>query len=1508
MMDRTKQIRCGLCILLSFLLVFGGFPTGLYAREGASALTETSEKYVDARDGSEIADASVYSEEYEEQHPQDIKGYTYVEQSRAVEQIYSHKDIRYIIGYPDKTVQPENELTRAEAVVIFYRLYDGIYPDFKKRMTGRTYSDVKAGAWYYDELETLYNIGILEDVFEKKFSPGKPITRAELAAIAAQFSGLEYRAGEVFSDVPRDHWAYSYILSATAKGWLKGYKDGTFRPDQGITRMETMTLINRVINRSVTVEKLRELKVKNPYRDLPESYWGYCDVMEATIRHNGAQWHGTDYNGGVFNVITERFTDTHGNEIAKPVTTKGKASGSAPEIPAYDYLGYIRTITYIYSKGSAAPYLKKSADRRESYAGDTITYHILAGNGEKATDDWKNVKIRDEIPEGTQLVDGTVYLNGTAAEYTIRQNLLTVNAGDIPPGGVTDLSFKVKVGKEAFNKRIRNTARASGQNGDVQEDEYTASDEGVLVARGETRPFIRKESDHPLAEAGDKVTYTITFGNDSDAEYRLENATVTDEIPKELELTEGSVRLDGKTVKYSFTEDSGVLQIETGDIGPGETHKVTFTARVRDNAYGKRIRNTAVLGADNIEPLSSEDQSGIQVGEGETAPKLSKEADSAKAKAGDTLTYRITAENEKSATVPIEDAVITDVLPQGLDFEFGSVRVNGESFAGYTFDRKTGELTIRLGTLAPGEKKEAAFEVTVNGDAYNRTIENLATLTGRNMDPLQCRDAGVRVADGKASLSIRKTASSQKVKVGDSLTYTVTLANPESSEVDVRDSVFEDTIPEELNFTGSLLVDGKSAIYSYDAQSRLLTVNTGSIAPGQTKTVRISGVVNSTAYGKTIRNTASVRGENAEKKTASDEGVAVEPGSADGHAGVKTADRRQVKAGDTVTYSIRLTNGAGATADWTDARVVDPLPKYLTFEGNVRVNGTTSSAYAYDTSRRTLTLTPDPIPPGETITYQFDVRISDGAQGESITNTAVLENGNGDSEPIPAQSLDVDAGEVIPSVTKKADRSTVKPGDFIRYTVTASNKARATASWKNVSLTDVLPEGTEMANYLLIDGEVSVYSMNNDAIDVKLGDIAPGESITVEYDVKVRDSAAGTTLRNVAILRGENAEMSATDRSVTVEKQDPEPSSESEEFHIEKTADKTLVNLDSTEEQRKVTYTVTVSNNSTEKTWKNVSFRDLLDTGKVILMDESLYLNGRNLSKSGYSLENGREMMIHLGDIAPGESKVIRYTLRFKNDASSAEEYTNTASASGDNGEAGSSYTVSITGNPLTTEEHLQLFTGTQVSANGPLYFWPNNNEPYKSIATRDVCRTIYRSLTVKARNELLEKAGGQAKLDSLSSFAQREDKEIQFFLALGAISENELDRSKLKENEDYFGYTWTGSSGNTTTIYTIVATRDYMGRCLRAVGLDTSRSGKGYSDTSKSNRTSRLAWAEELCMILGRDTDPDTNGLPLKQYQDTAELSARQKQIVNEVSNWHLYTLDNRGKETWVRASGNTV
>lgn len=189
----------------------------------------------------------------------------------------------YVIGYPDGTVHPNGQITRAEVATIFFRLLkdevrDGAFT------TSNTYSDVAYGKWYNNPISTMSALGIITGYPDGTFKPNKPITRAEFAAIAARFDETQSGKSATFSDVI-GHWAAKEIGIAYANEWIKGYPDGTFKPDQNITRAEAMTMINRVLERKP--ESPADLLTNmNKWTDnMDTSKWYYLDVQEATNSH-----------------------------------------------------------------------------------------------------------------------------------------------------------------------------------------------------------------------------------------------------------------------------------------------------------------------------------------------------------------------------------------------------------------------------------------------------------------------------------------------------------------------------------------------------------------------------------------------------------------------------------------------------------------------------------------------------------------------------------------------------------------------------------------------------------------------------------------------------------------------------------------------------------------------------------------------------------------------------------------------------------------------------------------------------------------------------------------------------------------------------------------------------------------------------------------------------------------------------------------------------------------------
>ena len=189
----------------------------------------------------------------------------------------------YVVGYPDGMVYPQKNITRAEVATIFFRLLED--ETREANMTkSNSYNDMKDGAWYTCAVSTLSKMGIIKGYEDGSFKPDASISRAEFAAIAARFDPDGDTTPATFSDVS-SHWAKDEISIAANHGWIKGYEDGSFKPDQKITRAETMTLVNRVLKRLPETKDDLHKDMKTWPDNQNESAWFYLAVQEATNSH-----------------------------------------------------------------------------------------------------------------------------------------------------------------------------------------------------------------------------------------------------------------------------------------------------------------------------------------------------------------------------------------------------------------------------------------------------------------------------------------------------------------------------------------------------------------------------------------------------------------------------------------------------------------------------------------------------------------------------------------------------------------------------------------------------------------------------------------------------------------------------------------------------------------------------------------------------------------------------------------------------------------------------------------------------------------------------------------------------------------------------------------------------------------------------------------------------------------------------------------------------------------------
>ena len=188
----------------------------------------------------------------------------------------------YVIGYPEGTVKPNDKITRQEVTMIFYRL---LTDESRNSLISETnlFSDMESLSWSNKAVSTLYNANIIKGYPDGTFRPEAAITRAEFATIAAKFDNLEGGNISRLTDIA-GHWAEDYIISSEIKGWIKGYPDLTFKPDEDITRAEAVSLINNVLGRSVPAANIHPEAA--PWADINETDWYYSIIMEATYSHN----------------------------------------------------------------------------------------------------------------------------------------------------------------------------------------------------------------------------------------------------------------------------------------------------------------------------------------------------------------------------------------------------------------------------------------------------------------------------------------------------------------------------------------------------------------------------------------------------------------------------------------------------------------------------------------------------------------------------------------------------------------------------------------------------------------------------------------------------------------------------------------------------------------------------------------------------------------------------------------------------------------------------------------------------------------------------------------------------------------------------------------------------------------------------------------------------------------------------------------------------------------------
>ena len=228
----------------------------------------------------------------------------YVNGTLTMLEVLNKEDhFNYIIGTPEGLSLPTANVTRAEVATIFFRL---MTDDARAKFDSldNNFSDVAKGKWYNRAISTLANAGIIKGDPAGTYRPGDPITRAEMAAIIARFGDFK-EGGKTFSDIS-GHWAQKYIELAASNGWINGNPDGTFKPNNNITRAETVAMINRVLNRQTESndDLLPVSQMTNWSDNMDTAKWYYRDMQEATNNHKAER-----AGNSIYEKWTEKLPD-----------------------------------------------------------------------------------------------------------------------------------------------------------------------------------------------------------------------------------------------------------------------------------------------------------------------------------------------------------------------------------------------------------------------------------------------------------------------------------------------------------------------------------------------------------------------------------------------------------------------------------------------------------------------------------------------------------------------------------------------------------------------------------------------------------------------------------------------------------------------------------------------------------------------------------------------------------------------------------------------------------------------------------------------------------------------------------------------------------------------------------------------------------------------------------------------------------------------------------------------
>lgn len=965
----------------------------------------------------------------------------------------------------------------------------------------------------------------------------------------------------------------------------------------------------------------------------------FVDFYEGSVIINGINY--PNYNPGTpFSIDDLHPGDTTtivfgvkivNNSPVGYITNTSEATLSYKQTP---YSTLVTKTVYSNTVKTYDPYVQmnivKSVDKSYAVVGDTLTYSFtVTNNGNTSA---KNAIFSDIIQSQASFIEGSFYINGVnKPNYNPKDgfSLETINIGQ-----VINIEFKVKVDSLPTPNDIKNSCTISYQyyiDPNQQPISKTSTSNTVTTIINSYSATLTKSVNKTYAIVGDTLNYEIIANNKGTV--TLNNVTLKDIIPSGATFVDGSVFVDGVNVP-SANPNTGFI---INNVLPGGNVVVTFKANVTSLPNPPQINNSANINFKyQLSPTTpyingSLNSNTVTTNVRNININNTKSVDKGYTTVGDKLTYTSLITN--NSNINITDTNFIDLVPNSTTFVVGSVKIDSIEYSDY--DPNVG---FTLGTIAPGSSVNVSFDVNVDSLPTNGYITNTSNINySYKIDP-----SGSSVVSNKTSnsvttyirlgdLTVAKSSDRTVVRLNNIITYSFIISN--TGNTVLKNLQFTDIIQEESLFNeGSVYVNGvNKPTYNPEVGFNLDDIEIGkqtnisfTVTPDQipldNKLLNKATIDYSYYVDPNGSITSKIKDSNTTTVYVYDAIISA----------TKSADKSIAKIGDTLNFSIDITNEGNIAAQFIN--FIDNLDSHLTFiADSVYVNGEQKIGYNPNEG-----FTLSDIDPSETTTVTFQATIDTRPLDNTIYNFANINYKYTVGSDLISATINtnttmtfVAVGEL--TLTKSVSTNYATVEDNLTYSVIIKNTGSVNTT--NLTFTDLIPnsiifnegtvvvDGTSQPTFNPIDGFV-------------LSDLTPNQYHTVTFSVNVDSLPRDGKVENTANTQF-TYKLTPSDNPVT----------------ITATSNKvtTFINLallNSTKSVDKVyatindilTYTIDIENIG-NATCSNIIFKDLIQTNGTF-ESGSVYVNGVN--KPDYNPNLG----FNLDDIVGYESISVSFKVK----------------------------------------------------------------------------------------------------------------------------------------------------------------------------------------------------------------------------------------------------------------------